>query len=594
MALRIEEYALISDCRSAGLVGRNGSIDWLCFPRFDSPACFAALLGSPDNGKWTIAPRSRFESSRRYVEGTMVLETTFRTSGGSCRLTDCMVIGDAAPTLIRIVEGLEGSVDMALSLTIRFDYGAIVPWVRRLAGRHGISAVAGPEALLVASPAALVGRDLHTIADFRISAGDVLPFTLIWHRSNEPLPRLPAEPVAEVRRTVDWWIRWSSRSGYNGIDKPGVERSLLTLKALTYEPTGGIVAAATASLPETLGGERNWDYRYGWIRDSAFTLQALLLAGYREEAERWNQWLLRAVAGTPDQMNIMYGVAGERRLPEMILPWLAGYEGSAPVRVGNAAYAQRQLDIYGELMAASDLGRRAGLPHSADFWRVERKLVEYLFKHWSEPDEGIWEVRGPKRHFTHSKVMAWLGIDRAIKAVEDFGLEGDAAGWKTLRDRIHDDVCERGFSRKLNSFVQSYGSDELDASLLMIPIWGFLSPTDPRVIGTVKAIETHLMEDGFVLRYRPNAQIEGLHGKEGCFLACSFWLADCYSLLGRHAEAEELFRRLSALRNDVGLFSEEYSVDHRRQVGNFPQTFSHIGHVVTAGTISKRCAPIPA
>jgi GH15 family glucan-1,4-alpha-glucosidase len=593
MALPIEDYALLSDCRSAGLAGRDGSIDWLCFPRFDSAACFAALLGSPDNGRWAIAPQGRYKSARRYQHGTMVLETTFEAAGGRCRLTDCMVVGGAAPTLIRIVEGLEGSVAMSLALTIRFDYGAIVPWVRRLAGRYGLSAVAGPEALLIASPLPLVGRNLQTTARFKVKAGDLLPFTLIWHRSHEPLPRLPAEPVAEVRRTADWWKRWSSQSAYEGIEKAAVQRSLLTLKALTYEPTGGIVAAPTTSLPETLGGRRNWDYRYGWIRDSAFTLQALLLAGYRQEAERWNQWLLRAVAGTPAQMNILYGIGGERRLSELVLPWLSGYEGARPVRVGNAAYEQQQLDIYGELMASSDLGRRAGLPHSADFWRVELKLIEYLAEHWDRPDEGIWEVRGPKRQFTHSKVMAWLGVDRAIKAVQDFGLEGDVRHWRRLRARIHADVCERGFSRKRNSFVQSYGSDELDASLLMIPIWGFLPPGDPRVQGTIAAVERHLMEDGFVLRYRPRRAVDGLSGREGSFLACSFWLANCYSLAGRHGDAEALFQRLSALRNDVGLFSEEYDARRGRLVGNFPQTFSHIGHVVTAGTLSKRCAPIP-
>ncbi len=592
MALPIEDYALIGDCRSAALVGRDGSIDWLCFPRFDSAACFAALLGTSDNGHWAIAPKGRYESSRRYLDGTMVLETTFRTEAGSCRLTDCMLVGDAAPTLIRVVEGLEGTVTMDLTLTIRFDYGAIVPWVRRLAGRQGISAVAGPEALLVASPVPLTGQNMSTKAEFTVSAGETLPFTLIWHLSHEPLPGLPAEPLAEVRRTVDWWKEWSSRSTYDGIDKPAIERSLLTLKALTYEPTGGIVAAPTTSLPETLGGQRNWDYRYSWIRDSAFTLQALLVAGYRQEAQQWNQWLLRAVAGTPSQMNIMYGIGGERRLTELTLPWLGGYEGSLPVRIGNAAYAQQQLDIYGELMAASDLARRAGLAHSADFWRVELKLIEYLSAHWNDPDEGIWEMRGPKRHYTHSKVMAWLGLDRAIKAVQDYGLEGDLAAWKPLRARIHADICEHGFNRSLNSFVQTYGSEDLDASLLMIPIWEFLPPSDPRVTGTVAAVEKYLMEDGLVLRYRPKNPADPLHGKEGTFLACSFWLVNCYSLLGRHEEAEALFGRLNGLRNDVGLFAEEYSPTHKRQVGNFPQSFSHIGHVVAAGTLSKRCAPI--
>lgn len=593
MALRLEDYALISDCRSAGLVGRNGSIDWLCFPRFDSPACFAALLGTEENGSWSISPKGRYESTREYAAGTAVLETTFHASGGTFKLTDCMILDDAAPTLIRLVEGVEGAVDVGLALTIRFDYGSIVPWVRRLAGRHGISAVAGPEALLVASAVPLIGRNLHTVAEFTVKAGDILPFSMIWHSSHEPLPRLPAEPVNEVRRTVNRWRKWSARSTYRGVDGLGVERSLVTLKALTYQPTGGIVAAATTSLPETIGGERNWDYRYGWIRDSAFTLQALLMAGYREEAEQWNQWLLRAVAGTPDQVSIMYGIRGERRLPELTLSWLSGYEGSRPVRIGNAAYAQTQLDMFGELMAASDLGRRSGLPHSADFWKVESKLVDYVCRHWVEPDEGIWEVRGPKRDFTHSKVMAWVAVDRAIKAVKDFGLAGDLDHWTGLRARIHADVCARGFNSKLNSFVQSYGSRELDASLLLLPIYGFLPPDDPRIIGTIEAVERHLVEDGLVLRYRPKQELDGLLGDEGSFLACSFWLADCYALLGQKEKARDLFQRLIGLRNDVGLYAEEYSVKHKRLVGNFPQTFSHIGHIVTACTLTNTKALEP-
>jgi GH15 family glucan-1,4-alpha-glucosidase len=574
VALKLEDYALISDSRSAALVGRDGSIDWLTFPRFDSPACFAALLGTPDNGRWRIAPTGRFEATRRYLDGTMVLETTFRAAGGTCSIVDCMLTCDDDPTLVRLVRGIEGRVALALELIIRFDYGSIIPWVHRLDGTQGISAVGGPEALLVASPVPLQGRDMRTVAEFSVSAGEELPFTLIWHRSEDPLPRLPPEPPAEVRRTVDYWKGWSGRSTYNG------------LKALTYQPTGGIIAAPTTSLPETLGGRRNWDYRYAWIRDSAFTLQALLLAGYRDEAEAWNQWLLRAVAGTPEQVNIMYGLAGERRLTEIELPWLAGYEGSRPVRVGNGAHAQVQLDIFGELLLASDLGRRAGLPRSADFWRVECKLIDYLSAHWTDPDEGIWEVRVGKRHFTHSKMMAWVAVDRAIKAMTDFGLEGDLAGWTKLRERIHADVCAQGYDPQVGAFTQSYGSKALDASLLLMPIFGFLPADDPRVVGTVAAIERDLVREGFVMRYR-RTDIEAGNPDEGSFLACSFWLADCYAAMGRRREAEELFERLCGLRNDVGLFSEEYSSVHKRLVGNFPQTFSHIGHIVAADTLSQ-------
>lgn len=587
MALKIEDYAMLSDGRSAALIGRDGSIDWLCFPRFDSPACFAALLGTPEHGRWSIAPKGRWHGSRRYLEGTVVLETTFRAKGGSCRLFDCMLVDSAVPTLVRVVEGVEGTVDLELDLAIRFDYGSIVPWVRRLEGRHGIRAVAGPEALLVGSPVPLLGKNLRTTAAFAARAGEMLSFTLQWQQSHEFPAAPPANPHAEMRKTVYRWKEWSDRSGYTGGDKPAIDRSLLTLKALTYERTGGIVAAATTSLPEALGGSRNWDYRYAWIRDSAFTLEALLAAGYRDEAERWNQWLLRAVAGTPSQVNIMYGIAGERRLSELELAWLPGYEGSKPVRIGNAAYAQTQLDIFGELMAASHLARKSGLPGSADFWRVERKLVEYVCSRWREPDEGLWEVRGPRRHFTHSKVMAWLAIDRAIAGVERFGLEGDAARWRRLRRRIHADVCRRGFNSKLGSFTQAYGSRELDASLLLLPLVGFLPPSDPRVTGTVRAIERGLMKDGLLLRYLPKKGIDGLGGCEGSFIACSFWLAQAYALLGRREEAVELNARVSALRNDVGLFSEEYSTRRRRLVGNFPQTFSHVGHVVTGLALSR-------
>ena len=583
MALRVEDYALLSDCRGAALVGKDGSVDWLCCPRFDSSPFFAALVGTPENGRWRIAPKGRFRVERRYLPGTMILETVFHASGGVVRLVDCLLVRESAPTLVRLVEGVSGRVAMGLELVIRFDYGSIVPWVRRLESREGLTAVAGPDAVLVKSPVKLGGRNLRTVASFEVRAGDRLPFVLAWYPSERSIPKLPADCRDAVGRTARWWKGWSGRASVRGRDEEAVRRSLLTLKALTYEPTGGIIAAPTSSLPEVLGGTRNWDYRYVWIRDSAFTLSALLMAGYREEAQRWNQWLLRAVAGTPSQLNIMYGIRGERRLTEIELTWLAGYEGARPVRAGNGAYAQLQLDIFGELMAASHLGREAGLPRSADFWRVERTMIDYLCENWQRPDKGIWETRRPARHFTHSKVMAWLAVDRAIKAVEEFGLDGELEHWRKLRACIHADVCERGFSPRLNSFVRSYGAQDLDASLLLLCLAGFLPPDDPRIRGTVAAVERELLQDGLLLRYR---RPDGL--SEGAFLACSFWLADCRHLLGRRREAEELYERLLGLRNDVGLLSEEYDTNARRLVGNFPQTLSHIALINSAGRLNAR------
>jgi GH15 family glucan-1,4-alpha-glucosidase len=592
MSLPLEDYAMISNCHSAALVSRDGSIDWLCLPRFDSAACFAALLGDGENGYWKISPRERFQARRQYVDGTVVLQTRFEAAGGSCLLTDCMLVGHATPTLVRHLEGLEGEVEMEMVLVIRFDYGSIIPWVRR-AKRDGtaLHAVAGPDALCVSAPVPMHGENLHTIARFTVKAGAKLPFVMAWHSSEAPQP-LPLEnPYHAVRKTIYSWKEWSDRSEYHGCDKAAVDRSLLTLKALTYEPTGGIVAAPTTSLPEALGGTRNWDYRYCWLRDSTFTLYSLLAAGYRDEAERWRRWLLRAVAGTPMQVNIMYGIRGERRLSEIELPWLSGYEGSRPVRIGNAASTQLQLDVFGELMDTLDLAARRGLPHDDDAWRIQKKMLEGLAAIWQEPDEGMWEVRGPRRHFTHSKVMAWVAVDRAIKAVETYGVTGPLDEWRQLRARIHRDVCENAFDRRRNSFVQFYGGDELDAGLLMMPLVGFLEASDPRLLGTIEAVQRELMKDGLVRRYRPSRATDGLPGSEGAFLACSFWLVDNLVLVGRLAEAKTLFEALIALRNDVGLLAEEYCPERRRMIGNFPQAFSHIAHINSATNLSKPHGP---
>lgn len=592
MALLIEDYALLSDCNSAALVGKNGSIDWLCLPSFDSAACFAALLGDENNGRWLIAPKGEFHSRRQYVDGTTVLETTFESSQGLCRLTDCMLVKDETPTLVRILEGLSGEVDVQMEFVIRFDYGSIVPWVRRLQNSHqGIRAIAGPEAIALTSAVPLKGKDLRTVAEFKVKAGEQLPFVLQWYPSHKPEPYPVENPYVAVRKTIYWWKEWSDRCQHDSCDRAGVKRSLITLKALTYAPTGGIVAAPTTSLPESIGSNRNWDYRFSWIRDSTFTLYALLNAGYRDEAQRWNMWLLRAVAGTPSQVNIMYGINGERRLTEVELDWLAGYQGSKPVRIGNAAYKQMQIDVFGELMDTRDLARRSGLYHDENSWRIEKEMLKYLCQNWASPDEGIWEIRGPRRHFTHSKVMAWVAVDRAVRAVQNFGMEGPMDEWIALRDKIHRDVCENGFDRSLNSFVQSYGSKELDASLLMISLVGFLPPDDPRSVGTVNAIQKNLMQDGLVLRYRTHPEIDGLPSGEGSFLACTFWLIDNLVLLNRRKEAEEFYKNVVSLRNDVGLFSEEYSMRDKRMLGNFPQALSHIAHVNSASNLWTKGGP---
>jgi GH15 family glucan-1,4-alpha-glucosidase len=590
MPSRIEDYALIGDCQTAALVGRDGSIDWLCVPRFDSPACFAALLGTPRHGRWLLAPAGEIRAvRRRYVPGTLVLETEFETADGVVRVVDCMPPRSDIPELVRMVVGVRGQVPMRLHLVIRFDYGSIVPWVRRV--ERGIRAIAGPDTLLLRCDVALRGEDLTTVADFAVAAGQQIGFDLTWYPSHEPSPG-DVDVALAIRETVDWWQAWSGRCRYEGPWRDAVVRSLITLKAMTYSPTGGIVAAPTTSLPERLGSVRNWDYRFCWLRDATFTLYSLMMGGYLDEASAWREWLLRAVAGDPAQIQIMYGLAGERRLTELVLPWLPGYEGSAPVRVGNAAHQQLQLDIFGEVMDALHVAREEGLPPDENAWRVQTELLTRLETIWAEPDEGIWEVRGPRRHFTHSKVMAWVALDRAVKDVEKSGLPGPVDRWRALRDQIHDEVCRRGYDRARNTFVQSYDATELDASLLMLPLVGFLPASDPRVAGTVAAIERELTQDGLVLRYRTHEHIDGLPPGEGVFLACTFGLADNLALLGRHADARRIFERLLGLANDVGLMSEQYDPRERRLLGNFPQAFSHVSLINTACNL--RPAPGPA
>ncbi len=587
MAQRIEDYALIGDLQTAALVGRNGSIDWLCLPRFDSGACFASLLGNPRNGRWTLCPAGQVKSRRRYLDGTLVLETEHETAGGAVAVTDFMPIRDGKPNLVRIVEGRHGQVDMHLEFIVRWDYGSIVPWVRKV--EDGLTAVAGPHGLILRTPVSMRGENLATLADFTVHAGERMAFTLSWYPSHRSPPdAIDAESARD--ETVAWWQKWSGRCNYDGPWKENVLRSLITLKALTYAPTGGIVAAPTTSLPEQLGGVRNWDYRYCWLRDATFTLYAMLEAGYADEAASWGGWLLRAVAGAPQDTQIMYGLAGERRLDEWEVPWLNGYEKSRPVRVGNAASGQFQLDVYGEVIDAMFQARKAGLETIEADWGLERALVGFLELAWEQPDEGIWEVRGGRRHFTHSKVMAWVAFDRAVKSVEQFGVDGPADHWRELRDTIHKQVCERGYDAKRNTFVQSYGSQELDASLLMIPLVGFLPVEDPRVQGTVEAIQKHLLHDGFVARYDTSSSVDGLPAGEGAFLPCTFWLADNLTLMGRRDEAAAIFERLLGLCNDVGLIAEEYDPHARRLVGNFPQAFSHVGLVNSALNLHRPAA----
>ncbi|MCX4975598.1 glycoside hydrolase family 15 protein [Streptomyces sp. NBC_00620] len=584
MQRRIEDYALIGDEQTAALVGRNGSVDWLCLPRFDSAACFAALLGGDEHGHWRIAPKGAGDCTRRaYRPDTLVLDTEWDTAEGSVRVTDLMPQREGAPDLVRIVEGLSGRVEMRGLLRLRFDYGLVVPWMRRADG-HRV-AVAGPDAVWLRSepPVHTWGKDFRTHSEFTVAEGEKVAFVLTWHPSHRPRPAL-CDPFEALRTSVEDWQAWSARCRYDGPHRDIVMRSLITLKALTYEPTGGIVAAPTTSLPEELGGVRNWDYRYCWLRDSTLTLGALLSAGYHEEAEAWRDWLLRAVAGDPADLQIMYGLSGERRLTEYEIPWLPGFARSSPVRVGNDAVNQLQLDVYGEVIDSLSLARSSGMPMKPHMWRVQVALMEFLRTAWRQPDEGIWEVRGPRRHFVYSKVMAWVAADRAVRALEaDPKLGGDLNGWRAMRDEVHQEVCERGYDPGRNTFTQSYGSSELDASLLLIPRVGFLPPDDPRVIGTVDAVRDELGHSGFLRRYSlEENEVDGLPGDEGTFVACSFWLAEALHLTGRTQEAYELFERLVALANDVGLLAEEYDPLAGRQLGNFPQAFSHIGLVSTA------------
>jgi GH15 family glucan-1,4-alpha-glucosidase len=589
MPLRIEDYAMIGDCQTAALVGRNGSIDWLCFPRFDSPACFAALLGSDEQGHWQISPAGEVSKSRRrYLDGTLILETRFETDSGEVALIDFMPPRGQQPDVVRIVRGLRGEVRMNMELVIRFDYGSIVPWVHKV--DHGLMAIAGPDTLHLYSPVAVRGKDLKTVAEFVVTEGDETPFVLTWHRSHEA-PHYESDALGALNATQQWWKTWSSRCQGNGPYDDAIRRSLITLKALTYSPTGGIVAAATTSLPEKIGGVRNWDYRFCWLRDATFSFYALLNAGYRDEAEAWRDWLLRAVAGTPAKTQIMYGLAGERRLTEYEVSWLPGYENSAPVRIGNAASEQFQLDVYGEVLDLMYQCRRHGMHSSSYDWSLERALVEFVATAWKEPDEGIWEVRGPRQHFTHSKVMAWVAVDRAVKAIERFGRDGPLEKWRKLRSEVHAEVCSRGFDPKVGAFVQHYGAKTLDASLLMIPLLGFLPVADPRVQGTIAAIQQELVRDGLVLRYPTETGVDGLPPGEGVFLPCSFWLADNLVLSGRMDEGREIFERLLGLTNDVGLISEEYDPTLGRLVGNFPQAFTHVTLVNTARNLSQSDGP---
>ncbi|MFI1618514.1 glycoside hydrolase family 15 protein [Streptomyces lydicus] len=580
----IEDYALIGDLQTAALVGRDGSIDWLCLPRFDSPACFAALLGGRDNGHWTLSPHSpEARAERSYRGDSLILDTVWETPTGRVRVTDFMPQRDRAPDVVRIVEGLDGSVEMRGVLRLRFDYGRVVPWVRATEGAR--VAVAGPDSVWLRTPShgTTYGKDFSTRSDFTVAAGGRTAFVLTWHPSHEPRPDL-IDPFDALADTLEDWRTWSARCRYDGPHRAAVIRSLITLKALTYAPTGGIVAAPTTSLPEEVGGVRNWDYRYCWLRDASLTLDSLLAAGYLEEAGAWRDWLLRAVAGAPEDLQIMYGLAGERRLPEAELPWLSGYSGSTPVRIGNAAVEQRQLDVYGEVIDSFHIARTAGLPAEPHAWSIQRTVVDYLETTWRDPDEGLWEVRGPRRHFVHSKVMAWVAADRAVRALEaNPKLGGDIDRWRAMRDEVHREVCERGYDADRGTFTQFYGSAELDAATLLIPRVGFLPGDDPRVVGTIDAVRRELTHDGLVRRYSSgDVPVDGLPGSEGAFLACSFWLVDALQLSGRRQEAAQLFERLLELRNDVGLLSEEYDPVAGRQLGNFPQAFSHIGLVGTA------------
>jgi GH15 family glucan-1,4-alpha-glucosidase len=590
VSVPLEDYALLGDCETAALVSRGGSIDWLCWPRFDSDACFAALLGTPEHGRWLLtAVDADARISRRYRDDTLILETTIETADGTAMVTDVMPPRGRYSDIVRVVQGVRGRVRMRTDLVLRFDYGRTVPWVTRSADGR-MRAVAGPHMVLLASPAQVHGENFHTVAEFDVAAGDRVPFVLTYGASHlEPPPAI--DPDTAIAETEAFWRDWAARHASSGKWASIVSRSLITLKALTYAPTGGIVAAPTTSLPEHLGGVRNWDYRFCWLRDATLTLLALMNEGHMAEAEAWRSWLLRAAAGAPSQVQIMYGLAGERRLTESELPWLPGYEASTPVRLGNGAHDQLQLDVYGEVLDAMYQAQLGGVASLDAAWSFERALVDHVATVWTEPDEGIWEVRGGRRHFTHSKVMAWVALDRGIKSAERFGLQADLPRWYAVRRAIHHDVCARGFDASQGSFVQSYGETPLDASLLLLPTMGFLPPSDPRIVGTVAAVERHLLRDGFVLRYDTAATDDGLPAGEGAFLPCSLWLADAYVLLGRTADAQALFERVVALANDVGLLAEEYDPRAGRLVGNYPQAFSHIALINTAHNLARATKP---
>jgi GH15 family glucan-1,4-alpha-glucosidase len=592
MAERIEDYALLGDLQTAALVGRHGSVDWLCFPRFDSSSCFGALLGDPQHGRWLLAPAgATHATSWSYRSDTLILESEWQTPGGRVRVIDFMPPRETKPDIVRIVEGLEGSVQMRTELVMRFDYGSVVPWVRRLDDAT-LVALGGPDGLVLRTPVDLEPEGMTHTAEFIVRKGERVPFVLTWFPSHEDLPR-HIDPEEALADTEQFWREWMNECTYEGDYPAAVRTSLAVLKALTYLPTGGIVAAPTTSLPELIGGVRNWDYRYCWLRDATFSLYALMNAGYTDEARAWRSWLLRAVAGDPAKAQILYGVGGQRRIAESELDWLPGYAGSSPVRIGNAAHEQFQLDVYGEVMDALHQARVHGLDPDDHAWSLQRNLMDFLEGAWNKPDEGIWEVRGPRRHFTHSKVLAWVAFDRAVQSVERWDLHGPLDRWRRVRDEIHEEVCRKAFNVELNSFTQAYGSDELDASTLLIPLVGFLPVDDPRVAGTIDAVQRHLTRDGFVERYQQKAQndVDGLPGGEGVFLPCSFWLVDALLMQERDDEARELFERLIGVSNDLGLLSEEYDPAAKRLLGNFPQAFTHVGLVNSAYNLSHHAGP---
>ncbi len=586
---KIEDYAFLSDTQTGALVSRDGCVDWLCLPRFDSGACFASLLGEAKNGHWRFWPNEEITATRRRYRGdTLILETEIETASGVVRLIDFMPPRGENPDLIRIIEGLRGSVEMRMQLIIRFDYGQIIPWVRQAHG--GLEAIAGPDGLILRTSIETQGEDMATVAEFSVKEGERVPFVLTWFASHSKPPK-PVHAEHALCDTEKYWTEWSKRCEQRGQWSEAILRSLIVLKGLTYAPTGGIVAAPTTSLPEEIGGVRNWDYRYCWLRDATFTLFALSQGGYHDEAKAWREWLLRAIAGAASQMQILYGVRGERRIAEFEIPWLSGYENSRPVRIGNAASTQFQLDVYGEILGAIYEASRAGLEISEADWRLQVSLLNFLETKWMEPDEGIWEVRGPRRHFTHSKVMAWLAFERGVRMVEEFGFNADGhlERWKQTRDQIHAEVCERGYNARKKAFTQFYGSDAMDASVLLAPLTGFLPPDDERMRSTIEVVERDLLEDGFILRYRPEEEnVDGLPGRDGAFLPCSFWFASCLHWMGEKEKARAFFERLLALRNDLGLLSEEYDPAAKRQLGNFPQAFSHIAIITTAYRLSEK------